>query len=254
MIQLPLTKLAESTFMFRKAFFNFLKKINDYFVLLLSICGYVPKHATLLRAVTMSSALAFSFYLIYFQTYNSKLALAYFILSEIIYIGFIYSVLPENGYRHWFIKKWGGEDKGFSVFETILGFLFFNNGASIAYIASSTPGNIFNFIPKEFLLMIVVVMLGVGFMVKILATKVASVDMYYWKDMFVGRKICDFITTGPYKYINNPMYSVGQLQAYAIAIWYGSALGLFVALLNQCLVFSFFFLEEKKFIKRIYVS
>jgi len=234
--------------------FNFLKKIKDYFVLLLSIAGYVPKHATLLRTAAMSSALVFSFYLIYFQIYNAKLALAYFILSEILYIGFIYGVLPENGCRHWFIKKWGGEDRGYLAFEAILGFLFFNNAASIAYIASSTPGNIFDFLPGGFLLAIVIAMFGFGFTVKILAAKAASVDIYYWKDMFVGKKICEFVITGPYKYFNNPMYGVGQLQAYAVAIWYGSALGLFAVLLNQCLVFSFFFLEEKKFIKRIYIS
>lgn len=228
--------------------------IKEYSAILLSMAGYVPKHATIFRTVIMSLVLIFSFYLIYFQTYNSKLAIAYFILSEILYIGFIYSVLSENGYRHWFIKKWGSEEGGYLAFEAILGFLFFNNGASIAYIASSTPGNIFYFIPKELLFIIVIVMFSFGFIVKILATKVASVDIYYWKDMFVGRKISNFVTTGPYKYFNNPMYGIGQLQSYAIAIGHESMLGLFAALINQCLVFSFFFLKEKQFIKKIYAS
>lgn len=233
-----------------KTAINFLNKIREYFSLILSISGYVPKHATFLRTCVMFFALAFSYYLIYFQTYNSKLAIAYFILAEILYIGFIYAVLPENGLRRWFIKKWGGENKGYLAFEAILGFLFFNNATSIAYIASSTPGDIFGFIPDGFLLAWAVVIFCVGFIVKILATKAVSVDIYYWKDMFVGRKICDFVITGPYKYLNNPMYGVGQLQSYAIAIWYGSIYGLFAALLNQCLIFSFFFLIEKGFIDR----
>ena len=91
-----------------------------------------------------------------------------------------------------------------------------------------------------------------GFTIKILATKAVTVDIYYWKDMFLGKKISDFVITGPYKYFKNPMYGIGQLQAYAIAIWYGSKYGLMAALLNQLLIFSFYVLVEKKFIKRVY--
>lgn len=238
--------------MFKTFFSIFFKKIKEYIIILLSISGYVPKNATVFRTGIMFLAVIFSSYLIFFQSHNTKLAIIYFILSEILYIGFIYSVLPENGYRKWFIKKWGSEEKGYLAFETVLGFLFFNNGVSMAYITSSTAMNIFNFVPKDFLLVIVVVMFVFGFVVKILSAKVASIDIYYWKDMFVGRKIRNFVITGPYKYFDNPMYGVGQLQSYAIAIWYGSIIGLFVYLLNQCLIFSFFFLKEKKFIKKVY--
>jgi len=50
------------------------------------------------------------------------------------------------------------------------------------------------------------------------------------------------------------MYGIGQLPAYAAALWYGSASGLIAAILNQLLIFSFYFLAEKKFIKRVYLS
>ncbi|MFA5870288.1 MAG: methyltransferase [Candidatus Paceibacterota bacterium] len=230
------------------------KYLKELFTLFLSISGYVPSHATILRTIAMTLALALSFYFIYFQTHNSGLAIAYFVLSEFLYIGFVYCVLSKNGLRHWFIKKWGNEERGYLAFEAILGFLFFNNGASIAYISSSTTGILFDFVPKKLILILVIGMFGLGFIVKILAAKAISIDIYYWKDMFLGRKICDFVITGPYKYFKNPMYGVGQLQSYAIAIWYGSILGLFVAVVNQCLVFSFFFLKEREFIKRIYKS
>ncbi|MDP2856064.1 MAG: methyltransferase [bacterium] len=231
---------------------SFFKKIRSFFELLLSILGYVPKHATVLRTIVMSAALAFSVYLALYQAHNSKLALVYFVIAEVFYIGFIYAVLSKNGYRHRFIKKWGDENKGFLAFEATLGLLFFNNGVGIGYVASATSGNLFGFISKEPLFAIAAVMFAVGFTIKILAAKAASIDIYYWKDMFLGRKIGEFVVTGPYKYFHNPMYGIGQLQAYAVAIWYGSAYGLLAALLNQCLVFSFFYLVEKKFINRIY--
>ena len=91
-----------------------------------------------------------------------------------------------------------------------------------------------------------------GFSVKVLAAKAVSIEIYYWKDMFLGKKISDFVVTGPYKYLSNPMYGVGQLPAYASALWNGSKPGLIAAVINQVLIFSFYFLIEKRFIDRVY--
>ena len=93
----------------------------------------------------------------------------------------------------------------------------------------------------------------VGCVTKLWAASAVSVDIYYWKDMFLGRKVCDFVVTGPYQYLGNPMYGVGQLQAYAVAIWFGSPAGLAIAVINQCCVFLFYFAAEKPFIQRTYV-
>jgi protein-S-isoprenylcysteine O-methyltransferase Ste14 len=98
----------------------------------------------------------------------------------------------------------------------------------------------------------VVILFITGFTIKILAAKVVGIEIYYWKDMFLGKKISNFVVTGPYKYFNNPMYGIGQLPTYATAIWYGSKYGLIAAFLNQFLIFLFFYLVEKKFIKRVY--
>jgi protein-S-isoprenylcysteine O-methyltransferase Ste14 len=231
---------------------NIFNKIKEYLLLLISMAGYVPSNATLFRSVAMLSSFAFAFYLGNFQPGNSTLAIVFFILSEIFYLGFINVVLSENGLRHWFIKKWGNENDGYKAYEGVLGFLFFLNGVSIGYIASATPGDIFDFVPENILFVIVTIMFVGGFLIKIFAAKAVTIDIYYWKDMFLGRKICDFVVSGPYKYFSNPMYGIGQLQAYASAIWYGSAYGLIAAFINQSLIFLFYYQVEKKFIKRVY--
>jgi protein-S-isoprenylcysteine O-methyltransferase Ste14 len=229
-----------------------LKDVKQLLILLISMAGYVPKHATILRTIAMLSSLGFALFIGTHQPNNPILAFSYFLVSEIFYLGFISIVLSKNGLRHWFIRKWGNENDGYLAFEAILGFLFFHNAVSIGYIASSNPGNLFGFINKELLLIIVAVMFITGFIIKIYAAKVVTIEIYYWKDMFLGRKISDFVISGPYKYFSNPMYGIGQLQAYATAIWYGSKFGLIAALLNQVLIFSFFYLIEIKFIKRVY--
>ncbi|MCJ7447233.1 MAG: phosphatidylethanolamine N-methyltransferase family protein [Bacteroidales bacterium] len=231
---------------------NILKKIGQFIVLVISMAGYVPKNATILRTTVILSSLIFSFYLSRYQPLNSNLAIVYFIISEICYLGFISVVLAENGLRHWFIRRWGNEDKGYLAYETVLGFLFFHNGVSIGYIASSTPDTLFQLSDKSLIFTIIPLIFICGFTIKIWAAKVVTINIYYWKDMFLGRKICEFVVTGPYKYFSNPMYGIGQLPAYATAIWYGSKHGLIAAFINQFLIFSFYFLVEKKFIKRIY--
>jgi protein-S-isoprenylcysteine O-methyltransferase Ste14 len=231
-----------------------LKKIREFIILVISMAGYVPRNATILRTIVISFSFLFSIYLGSCQPLNSSLATVYFILSEIGYLGFISLVLSENGLRHWFIRRWGDENRGYQAFETTLGFLFFHNGASIGYIASSTPDTLFHLTNAYLIYLLIPIVFICGFIVKIWAAKVVTIDIYYWKDMFLGRKICDFVVTGPYKYISNPMYGIGQLPAYATAIWYGSKYGLVAAFLNQFLIFSFYFLVEKKFIKRVYLK
>ena len=231
-----------------------MKKIRDLIEIVISMAGFVPRSATIFRIIIMAVSLCFSFYLTIYEPLNAGIAIIYFIIAEVLYLGFISSVLPENGLRHWFMRKWGDEKRGYRAYETILGFLFFHNGASIGYIASSSLGTLFNIDDRGIIFLVLPLLIAFGFVIKIWAAKVVSVDIYYWKDMFLGRKICDFVVTGPYKYFSNPMYGIGQLPAYATAIWYGSINGLIAAFVNQLLIFTFYFLAEKKFIKRIYLT
>jgi protein-S-isoprenylcysteine O-methyltransferase Ste14 len=152
------------------------------------------------------------------------------------------------------MRKWKNEEEAYLAFEGILGILFFHNALSLGFVASSTAGSFSIIDNKSLLFTIVAIPFTAGFLIKILAARVVSIEIYYWKDMFLGKKICDFVVSGPYKYLSNPMYGFGQMQAYAAALWYGSGYGLLAALLNQSLIFIFYFMFEKKFIERTYLN
>jgi hypothetical protein len=214
--------------------------IYQYCILLVSIAGFVPKHATVPRAIAIVSSIAFSWILSHQYQDNSSLGIGYFVISEILYLGFLFLVLTENGYRHWFIKRWGNEEDGYLAFEAVLGFIFFHNAAGIGFITSTNPGQLFDFMSRELLVAIVIIMSFAGFIIKVWSAKVVSIEIYYWKDMFLGKKVCEFVVTGPYKFLSNPMYGIGQLQAYAFAIYYESAIGLLAAFVNQLLIFTFY--------------
>ncbi len=237
----------------KNAFAKFFDKITSFASLLLSTIGYVPQHATKIRTIAILSSIAFIVFLTKYYPDNFKIAVIYFVISLAFYIGFITLVLRKKGYRLWLIKKYGAE-KGFLIYEAILGFIFFNCGSALGYVAVSTSGVLFNYINKELLTVIAIILFVIGVTVKLWAAKVVSIDIYYWKDMFLGKKICKFVVSGPYKYLSNPMYGAGQLQIYGTALFYGSIPGLIAAVLYQSSVFSFHFAVEKPFIDRIYLK
>jgi protein-S-isoprenylcysteine O-methyltransferase Ste14 len=222
--------------------------------LIISMLGFVPGHATLLRTLSFIVSVAFSFYLQAYQPYNQLAALMYFATSEILYFGFIMLVLSRTGFRLWFRKKWRNGSDGYLAYEGILGVLFFHNAASIGYMASSTQNSLPVIHSHWSVPALLAFLFASGFLIKFFAAKVVSIEIYYWKDMFLGKKISEFVVSGPYKYFSNPMYGVGQIPAYAAALWYGSAYGLCAAVLNQLFLFVFYYFFEKKFIRRIYLN
>jgi len=226
--------------------------IVQYLKTILAISGYRTDHATLLRSIFMGLSVILTIYLSTSSPFSVGIALCYFLVSTLAYMGFITLCLSEHGWRNKFIAKYGEED-GYLRFEGILAFCFYHNAASISYLFVVTAGS-FDMMYLEYLKYLIGGIILFGFVIKLWAAKVVGWDIYYWKDMFLGRKISDFVVSGPYKYFSNPMYGIGQIQAYGLAFWYGSTYGIGIALLNQLLIFTFFFFVEKKFIQRVYLK
>lgn len=220
---------------------------------ILSISGFVPEHMTFLRTFFMLGSVLLTIFVLP-EFLHVNYAIAYFAFCTIVYLGFIFLVLPEHGLRLKLIEKLG-EEKAYLYYEGFLAFAFFHNGASLTFISQSSIGSGFLENTSQVIVMAIVVILFVaGLVVKIWSAYVVGIPIYYWKDMFLGKKVSDFVVTGPYKYFSNPMYGIGQLQVYAIAIYYNSIYGLVFGAINQALVFLFYFAAEKPFIYRTYIQ
>lgn len=220
---------------------------------ILSISGFVPEHMTFLRGFFMLGSILLTTFLLPNHA-RVDYAIIYFVCSTLVYLGFIFLILPEYGLRLMMIEKLG-EEKAYLYYEGFLAFAFFHNGAALTFISQSSIGSGFLANTSPLLVMTLVVFLFVvGLVVKIWSAYVVGIPIYYWKDMFLGRKVSDFVVTGPYKYISNPMYGIGQVQVYAIAIYYNSIYGLIFGAVNQALVFLFYFVAERPFIYRTYIN
>lgn len=227
---------------------RFIKKLIHT---ILSISGFVPEHVTPMRVFFMLGSVLVSIFLLP-KYKNVDYAIVYFICSTIVYIGFIFFVISERGFRLRLIESFG-EQRAYLYYEAFLAFAFFHNGVGLSFISQSSAGSgFFGSIPETVTFGLVAVLFTVGMGIKIWSAYLVGIPIYYWKDMFLGKKVCDFVVTGPYKYFNNPMYGIGQLQVYAIAIYYNSIYGLIFGAINQGLVFLFYFTVEKPFIYRTY--
>ena len=239
--------------MFKKVSKKVISKALSIINVVMSISGFVPQHMTLFRSFIMfGSVLATTFLLPMCRSMNY--AIIYFAFSAILYTGFVFLVLPERGYRLKMIKKFG-EQRAYLKYEAFLAFAFFHNGVVLSFISyTSADSSFYENIPVNVTMIIAAVLFIIGLSVKIWSAYVVGVPIYYWKDLFLGRRICDFVVSGPYKYLANPMYGIGQVQGYAIAIYYHSIYGIIFGAVNQGLVFLFYFLVEKPFIYRTYLQ
>jgi|GEM_PF-2744672 len=92
---------------------------------------------------------------------------------------------------------------------------------------------------------------AVGFVVKVWATMLVGVETYYFEDLFLGRPLVALVTRGPYRWLRNPMYGVGQLHGYGYALWHRSFAGFAAMALCHALLYAFYFAVELPFVQRL---
>jgi hypothetical protein len=114
--------------------------------------------------------------------------------------------------------------------------------------------NDFAFAPVSWILGIGIAFQVIGFVIKLLATCQIGLSIYYYKDMFIEEKVIDFEGGGIFKFISNPLYGWGQLNAYGAALYAFSWHGLIAIFINQLFFYTFYFKLEKPFVKRFYLG
>jgi len=179
------------------------------------------------------------------------LAASIFLSSFILRYLFLFSSFIPNGIADQ-LKKRYGEEKGFEVYKTVTAVMFFFGGLSFSLmiIKSGFQLPFFSYYSSAFTAAGTVAALT-GIIINVWSTYLVGVDIYYYKDLFVGRKISEFKRAGPYKLFSNPMYGPGQANGYGTALTYGSAAGLTGMLMNQVMMYIFFYTIEKPHIRRI---
>ena len=187
-----------------------------------------------------------------FNRADLTIALVYFALSfSVRYLFLFLSFIPGGIAER--LKRRFGEERGYAIYEAATATMFFHSGVCFSCLLHATAwmgpvvphgyhalaGGVGTFLSLT------------GFVVNIWATLIIGVDIYYYRDLFLGRFLGEFKHEGPYRMFKNPMYGVGQSAAYGAALMNGSIPCLLATMLNQGMMYIFYFTIERPHIRKL---
>jgi protein-S-isoprenylcysteine O-methyltransferase Ste14 len=210
------------------------------------MAGFRPEHLNVGWVAAGAASIAFAHALVGLGDW--RFTVPYFLFTLVFYYGGNAAILSTS-VRSRLVARFG-EESAFHAYESVLGVMFLNQGLGIGCMASLPGWELAA--PREAVVAAAAVLFAVGLVVKLWATLVVGTDTFYYFDMFVDRAVGTTTSKGPYRFLRNPMYGMGQLQGYGYALFAGSLAGLFAAAVGHALIFTFFFLLERPFMRRVY--
>lgn len=178
------------------------------------------------------------------------LVLACHLAARVAYVGFVWVGLTRQQADGWWTRQWGLAG----------GFARFRRGASIVMVLDAISfvavclvgwGTLPAVLPRAVAVAagVVLILLGVG--TKLWAAATVGDKTYYWYDFFDSAAPVAPAVTGPYRYLTNPMYTVGYLQTYGLALVTGSLAGLVASVCDQAAILVFHWRVERPHFERI---
>jgi protein-S-isoprenylcysteine O-methyltransferase Ste14 len=181
-----------------------------------------------------------------------RLIVPYFFFTLIFYYGGNAVILRSNIPTRAIGRL--GEARAFRAYETLAGLMFLNQGLGVGCMAALHIPEWERAVPAPAVLAAGVTLFAVGLLVKLWATLTVGVDVYFFRDMFLGRPLTAACDSGPYRFLHNPMYSVGQLQGYGYALLNGSIPGVAAAASGHLLIYAFYAVAERPFVRSNYIE
>ena len=132
----------------------------------------------------------------------------------------------------------------FHRFRRTAGFLMANDAVSFVVLCLATLGTLPLPLGTATRLGIGALLALIGIVTKAWARREVGVSAYYWEDFF-NPEVAYIEPRGPYRFLRNPMYTLGYLQAYGLAIGVASLPGLVAAAFDQAAILLFHLLVER---------
>jgi protein-S-isoprenylcysteine O-methyltransferase Ste14 len=179
----------------------------------------------------------------------AAVALVYHLASRLLYVIAIGVALKRQEETGYFTRRYGVE-RGFRRFRNAAAAIMFNDGLSFIALCLVSAHTLPVGLPRSVAIPVGVLLIIVGVATKLWAGATLGNKAYYWHNFFAsgGRVVPS--SMGPYRYLKNPMYTVGYLPTYGLAILTGSLHGLVAALFDQVAILAFYRWVEKPHFER----
>lgn len=178
------------------------------------------------------------------------LALGYHLFSRLAYVAGVGGMLRRQEREQWFTRD-AGVEAGYRRFRRIASIIMNNDGISFVVLALATRHTLVLDLPRAAVIGSGVVLALVGIGVKVWAARRLGSLAYYWYDFFAPDVSIEVNPPGPYRYLKNPMYTVGYLQTYGLALILGSWPALLMSAFDQAAILLFYRVVEKPHFARL---
>ena len=178
---------------------------------------------------------------------------AYAILSRMAYVLFVGWTLRREEREQFYATRYGPVD-AFRVFRRRAAWAMNHDGFAFIVLCVVTRNSWslpFSTL-ATFAVGAVLVFLGAG--TKIWAARTLGSDAYHWHNFFDPEEAVGPVSSGPYRFIKSPMYTIGYLHTYGLAVMLRSFPGIIAAVFSQAAILAFFFIVERPHFHRLHRS
>jgi protein-S-isoprenylcysteine O-methyltransferase Ste14 len=171
-------------------------------------------------------------------------AAVYFVLARLAYVVGVGGMLVREQ-RHQAFTRDAGVEAGWNRFRRTAAALMNNDGVAFVLLALVTAGSLGAPWPRPVMVVVGALIAAVGIGVKLWAARTLGVRGYHWYNFFGAGLEHEIEPRGPYRWLRNPMYTVGYLQTYGLALILDSWPALAAAAFAHAGILAFYFIVEK---------
>ncbi|HMG19548.1 MAG TPA: PEMT/PEM2 methyltransferase family protein [Gemmatimonadales bacterium] len=177
----------------------------------------------------------------------------YAVLSRLAYVLFVGWTLRREERGRFYTTRFGPVE-GFRRFRRRAAWIM-NHDAFAFIVLCLVTRNTWNLpFPPVATFAVGATLAIVGLGTKLWAARTLGSAAYYWHNFFDPDGAVGPVSSGPYRFISSPMYTIGYLPTYGLALLLRSFPGLIAAGFSQAAILVFFFLVEKPHFQRLHRS
>lgn len=181
-------------------------------------------------------------------------ACVYAILSRLAYVLYVGIALRREDRESSYTRTFG-PDEGFRRFRRIASFVMHNDAVAFVLLCLLTRNTLVLPVPPMLSVITGTVLAVLGLGTKLWAARTLGSDAYYWRNFFDPSVASEGpVASGPYRFVSNPMYTIGYLQTYGLALVLRSLPGLIASAFAQVAILTFHALVEKPHFERLHRS
>jgi len=177
----------------------------------------------------------------------------YAVLSRMAYVVFVGGVLRREEREGRYTGRFGRAE-AFRRFRRNAAVIMHHDAFAFIVLCFATRNTWHLALPAIATVAVGAVLVVIGLGTKFWAARTLGSNAYYWHNFFDPEAAIGPVSTGPYRFISSPMYTIGYLQTYGLALMLRSLPGVIAAVFSQTAILAFYFLVEKPHFQRLHRS